>query len=103
REHGVGIAGRYRQPREVTIDEFAVVVHLLPVRAGIVRAIQAAVLLGVHDRVHARGVADARRGQADAAKVARGPAAAGQPRPVLAAIDRLVEAAFRAVVGSEVT
>ena len=102
REHGVRIVRHHRQPREITVDQFAVVIDVQPVRAGIVRAIQPAIFFGIDHGVQACALRRVRRGEADATEAATWKTAPSEARPVLAAIDGLVDAAFRPAIRGEV-
>ena len=89
----VGIAGIDRDAAEVPAapPDPVVAARPRPGRAGVVRAVQPAVVHRVHHGVDAARPAR-RHGEADASRLG-GQAMAGDLRPVIAAVRRLVEAA----------
>ncbi len=88
--------------REVVAGEAAVGVDVPPGGAAVVRAIETGAGSGGDRGVDALALAARGHGEADAAQGAGGEPVAGEARPGLAAVGRLVEAAPRPHVGSEV-
>ena len=82
----VGVARIDRDPACVIRGEGLFVIDLAPMRAAVVAAPHPAILLRIHHRIDPQCAVLAGRCEADPADRAVGPAAAGQPLPVGAAI-----------------
>ena len=89
----VGVSGIGGGAVEIITGEGAFTIDPPPVGAAVVRTPQAAVRLGIDDRIDPQASRLAGGGEADPPERAGGPAAAGQPAPVRALIVRAVDCA----------